>query len=121
MSQYYREVIFETEPFKAFGKMVISTTGDPAPAILHELLHLRVALRHKSYALYFTPGTINNHAIDYVMALTNIIEHDLFIDEFLTVGYEKSIFSAIRLVMSTINVRSYLKKTGIFGHLNIFG
>lgn len=90
LSEFFRDVDFSSTPWRAKGRIIISEHNDMESAIVHELLHLRIALNHKVYALYF-PG---NYDKRFVSGLQNVVEHELMINDFIELGYSIDRFLA---------------------------
>jgi hypothetical protein len=92
LSQFWRDINFETTPPKAKAKIVISETCNFETALVHELLHLALGFRHNVYALWFDPRKVTKDHGHFASLLQNVVEHDLMIDDFLSYGYAKKDF-----------------------------
>ena len=89
-SRFIRDLDSSGGTLRAKGIIILANSNDRESALIHELLHLRVALRHKAYAFYFD----GNYNADFVSLVQNVIEHELIIHDFLELGYPKKKFLA---------------------------
>ena len=67
------------------GRIFISDQGYPEEALVHELLHLSMPLRHGVYGFGFE---VDDEPVKELTSLiNNVLEHDLFVSDYLQFGY----------------------------------
>jgi len=72
------------------GKITLSSTMNTEEALVHELLHLYMPIHHGIYTLGFD---IKDKGTYELSAITqNLIEHDIFIKDYLNFGYSMDRF-----------------------------
>jgi hypothetical protein len=67
------------------AEIYLSTKGFPEEALVHELLHLVMPLRHGVYGIGF--ATDDEPLKELTGLISNVLEHDLFLPDYLNLGY----------------------------------
>lgn len=84
-SRFIRNVALIENRAVAVGQIELSTKLFTEEALVHELLHLAMPLTHGVYAIGFNEDnpTLN----DFATLIQNVLEHDMFLEEYLEMGY----------------------------------
>jgi len=92
LSEFTRGLASYTPPI-AQPRIRIVAGHDEEEALVHELLHLYMPLRHGGYSFYFPKlDSVLGELSDLVQ---NVVEHDLMLDLFLSFGYSREKFQRI--------------------------
>jgi len=92
LSEFTRGLASYTPPI-AQPRIRIVAGHDEEEALIHELLHLYMPLRHGGYAFYFPDlNPVLGELSDLVQ---NVVEHDLMLDLFLSFGYSREKFQRV--------------------------
>lgn len=86
LSRFVRNIQFNGTPRPVpLAEIYLSSNGFPEEALIHELLHLVMPLRHEVYGIGFT--TDDEPLKELTSQINNVLEHDLFLPDYLSLGY----------------------------------
>lgn len=91
LSSFARDVQCDAKPKPLpLARIFLSTKGATEEALVHELLHLAMPLRHGVYGIGF--ATDDEPVKELVALISNVLEHDLFLQDYLDLGYSLNNF-----------------------------
>lgn len=92
-----------------YGQIFLSNIIYTEEALVHELLHLSLPIQHSLYTIGFD---VNDTALNELFALIhNVLEHDMFIQDFLKMGYSKNKFLALPNLI--VDYKQRIKQGGV--------
>ena len=91
-SRFIRDIIETPEGFVPFGLIELSNSFYSEEALVHELLHLAMPLTHQVYTIGFDYS--DKGLFEITTLIQNVLEHDMFLNEYLDLGFSIDKFLA---------------------------